>query len=189
MIGKDAFVQTLPKNYLNNFVARSTLVFAGGAFLTVAVVSLSPPQRVLSYADSFRLISELDRVLVEKSLALFSLAFLFILIGTAALALACSHRVAGALHKLGMHARAITAGDLSRTVRLRKNDVIHELAGDLNDLSSFHSALMTRLNMRTQELSVILESAQFAGALRPESVRDIGKRIDEIRNLLNQIKP
>jgi methyl-accepting chemotaxis protein len=182
-------MQTIPKNYLNGFVAKSTLVFATVAFLTTAALSLAPPERVLSYADSFRLISELNRALIVKSLTIFSLAFLFMLMGIIILSLVYSHRVAGALHKLGMHLRDIASGDLSQTVRLRNSDVIHELAADLNDFSSLHSGLLMRINLRTRELETALKIANHPGVPRREAVREISERIDEIRNLLSQIRP
>jgi len=182
-------MQTIPKSYLNGFVVKSTLVFATGAFLTTAALSLAPPERVLSYADSFRLISELNRELIAKSLTIFFLTFLFMLIGIIILSLMYSHRVAGAVHKLGMHLRDIASGDLSRTVRLRNSDVIHELAADLNDFSSLHSGLLTRIKLRTRELETALKIANHINIPRREAVRDIAERIDEIRILLNQIKP
>jgi amino acid transporter len=94
-------LQTVPRSYLNSFVVKITLLFSCIALLTVIGLSLAPRQRGASYADSFRLIAELDRVLVTKSLVLFSFILLLILCGIIIISIAYSHRVAG----LGMHSQ------------------------------------------------------------------------------------
>ena len=179
----------VPKTYLNGFVVKSTLIFAVGSVVTTIVLSLSPPERVLSYADSFRLISDLSRVIVDKSLLLFSITFLFMLVGIVILSIVYSHRVAGALHKLGLHTRAMTSGDFTQPIHLRKSDVVHELASDLNDFSGLHSGLLTRVHLRLRDFETILNIANHSQAPRKESIRELAERIEEIRNLLNQIKP
>src|SRR5574341_182701 len=127
--------QTLPKSYLNGFVVRSTLIFVCGALLTATALYLAPGERGLSYADSYKIIAELDRALVVKSLILFSFTMLLIIAVIVIISIAYSHRVAGPLYKFGMHTRKIASGDLAESVRLRSNDVIHALAADLNNLS------------------------------------------------------
>jgi methyl-accepting chemotaxis protein len=182
--------QTLPKSYLNSFVVRITLLFSCIALLTVIGLSLAPRQHGFSYGDSFKLIAELDRVLVAKSLTLFSFILLIILCGIIIFSIAYSHRVAGPLHKLGMHSRKIAAGDLSEAVRLRRDDVIHVLAADLNNLSGRYRDHLVHLQAKTRELSMALERAgnQAPSKDHPGPIDEISERIDEIRELINQIK-
>jgi methyl-accepting chemotaxis protein len=179
----------VPKSYLNGFVIWSTLSFACVALLTAAALYLAPRDQGLSYADNFKIIAELDSALVSKSLVLSSFALLLILAVIVVISIAYSHRVAGPLFKLGMHTRKIASGDLSESVRLRSNDVIHELAADLNDLSGNYRDLLAQVRTKTRVLAVIMDNAEKQGANAGSVPADeIAERIDEIRETLNRIK-
>lgn len=183
-------LQTVPKSYLNSFVVKITLLFSCIALLTVTVLAFAPQQSPRSYADSFKLIAELDRVLVTKSLTLFSFILLLILCGIVIISIAYSHRVAGPLYKLGMHSRKIAAGDFTEAVRLRNNDVIHVLASDLNNLSSHYRDRLAHLQAKTRELALVLENTKKQAPPQDQTrtFNEFSERIDEIRDLLNQIK-
>lgn len=182
--------KTLPKSFLHSFVFKSALIFAGGAFLTAALFLAFRGEPGRSYADSYRLLAELNRVLVNRSLILFSFTLLLSLTGIIILATVYSHRVAGALHMLGMHTRRIASGDLSKTVRLRSTDVVHVLADDFNELSSHYRDLLAQLEVKTRELAAAMDNLEKHPLTDgdPGSSGRISERIDEIRELLNQIK-
>jgi methyl-accepting chemotaxis protein len=181
--------QAVPKSYLNSFVIRSTLIFACVALLTATALYLAPRDQGLSYADNFRIIAELDRALVSKSLTLSSFALALILALIVFISIAYSHRVAGPLYKLGMHTRKIASGDLSESVRLRSNDVIHELAADLNTLSGSYRDLLAQVRTKTRELAAIMDNAEKQSPREgPTPTDEIAERIDEIREILNRIK-
>lgn len=183
-------MQTVPKSFLLGFVRTATLIVAVGAFLTAAAFYFAPGERVVSYADSFKLISELNRDLITKSLALFFFTLLLMIAGVVIISIAYSHRVAGPLHKLGMHARKIASGDLAETVRLRQGDVIHALADDMNNLSGRYRDLLGTLEIKTRELAAIMDDTGSNAPPRGDTARsgEISERIDEIRDLLNQIR-
>jgi methyl-accepting chemotaxis protein len=124
-----------------------------------------------------------------KSLVLSSFALLLILAVIVIISIAYSHRVAGPLHKLGMHTRKIASGDLADPVRLRSDDVIQDLAADLNSLSGRYRDVLTRVRIKTRELSTIIDNAEKEGQnAGPVPTEEIAERIDEIRELLNRIK-
>jgi methyl-accepting chemotaxis protein len=179
--------KTLPKFFLLSFVLKSTLLFAGAALATAALLLLFQGDPGLSYTDSYRLLAELNRVLVNRSLLLFSFTLLFSLTGVIILGVVYSHRVAGALHMLGMHTRRIASGDLTKTVKLRNTDVVHVLADDFNDLSSHYRDLLAQLEVKTKELAAIMNKAEKHPD-DPGSSEGLAERIEEIRALLNQIK-
>jgi methyl-accepting chemotaxis protein len=183
-------IQTVPKSYLSGFVRASTLIFAAGALLTAAGFYFAPEERLVSYADSFKLIAELNRVLVTKSLILFSFTLLLMVAGVVVISVAYSHRVAGPLFKLGMHTRKIASGDLAEEVRLRKGDVIHALAGDMNSLSSHYRGLLAQLEIKTRELAAVVDKPGRHAPPRNDAdpSGEISERIDEIKELLNQIR-
>ncbi len=190
MIKTKESMQTVPKSYLSGFVRASTLVFAVGALLTAAGFYFAPEEPLVSYADSFKLIAELNRVLVTKSLILFSFTLLLMIAGVVVISVAYSHRVAGPLFKLGMHTRKIASGDLAEDVRLRKGDVIHALAGDMNNLSSRYRGLLAQLEIKTRELAAVVDKPGRHAPPRSDAgpAGEISERIDEIKELLNQIR-
>jgi methyl-accepting chemotaxis protein len=182
--------KTLPKSFLHSFVVKSALLFAGGAFLTATILSLAFSEQSTSYADSYRLVAELNDVLLIRSLMLFSFNLVLSISGILILTIVYSHRVAGALHKLGMHTQRITSGELSASVHLRNSDVLHVLADDFNDLSGYYRGVLTQLETKTAELAAIMndleKQPQAEGAADPAGT--ISRRTDEIRELLTQIK-
>ncbi len=174
-----AMKKTLPKSYFKSFIVLNTVLFACGAILTVTGLSLLLGDRGTSYADSYALLAELNRSLVDKTLFLFSLTLLLSIAAIIVIAILYSHRVAGPLYRLGMQARRIASGDLAEPVHLRKTDVLHAVADDLNDLSGRYRVLLVELKTKTRELESAMDD--------PES-RKISERIDELNGLLNQIK-
>lgn len=174
----------LPKSYFNSFVLKSTLLFAGAALLTAAGFYFASQERGSSYAESYKLIAELNRVLISKSLVLFSFTLLLSIAGIVIISIAYSHRVAGPLYKLGIHARKISSGDLTTSVKLRTNDVLHVLADDLNNLSGHYRELLREVEGKTRELAARMD----AQGKQAPSADEISERIDEIRKLLNQIR-
>jgi methyl-accepting chemotaxis protein len=183
--------KTISKSFLHGFVLKSTLIFACGAVLTAAVFHLSLREPGASYADSYKFLAELDSVLVSRSLVLFFFTLLLSIAGIIILAIVYSHRVAGALHKLGMHSKRIASGDLAASVRLRSTDVIHDLADDFNGISGRYRQLLVQLEMKTRELGAVMDDQEKQGKGKGAAgglPDKISESIDEIRTLLNQIK-
>jgi methyl-accepting chemotaxis protein len=183
-------LKMLPKSFLHSFVFKSALVFAGGALLTAAIFSLALNEQGTSYADSYKLLAGLNDVLISRSLQLFSFTLLLSISGIIILSIVYSHRVAGALHKLGMHTQRIASGDLDASVRLRNSDVLHELADDFNELSGRYRGILAPLEIKIRELEAIISDQEkqprAEGAL--SSSGKITERTDEISELLKQIR-
>ena len=151
--------KTLPRSFLNSFVLKSTLLFAGGALLTVAIFALSLQGQGQSYAESYKLLAEVDRVLVNRSLSLFLFTLLLSIAGIVVLAVVYSHRVAGAF-TCSACIRAKSRRAIWKSVRLRSDDVIHELADDFNQLSGHYRGILARLETKTGELAAIMDTPE-----------------------------
>ena len=182
--------KTLLKSFLHSFVLKSTLIFAFGAFLTAAIFYFAFQEQGTTYGESYKILADLDRILVNKSLLLFSFTLLLSIAGIVILAILNSHRVAGALHKLGMHTQKISSGDLAAPVRLRRTDVLHELADDFNELSGHYRGVLAQLDIKTRELAVAVDNLEKQAPADGDagSSEKISERIDEIRKLLDQIR-
>jgi len=183
-------LRTIPRSYLNGFVLKNALLFACVAVLAAAVFSIFSPEQGTSYAESYNLIAGLNSDLINRSLTLFFFTMLLMIAGIIIISIAYSHRVAGPLHKLGIHTKNIASGKFAESVRLRSDDVIHALADDMNDLSGRYRDLLVQVEVKTRQLEDSLDDlgrsypphndAGWAGTI-PE-------RIDEIRELLAQIR-
>ncbi len=181
---------TVPRAFLHRFVLKSTLIFAGGATMAAAVLLFGLHEQGTSYADSYKLLAELNNVLISRSLLLLLFTLLLSTAGVIVLAVVYSHRVAGALHKLGMHTHRIASGDLATAVRLRRTDVIHALADDMNGLSGRYRDVLADLGKRIRALAVLIDDLENKTVAEEQrGVRgEISKRIDGVSDLLGQIK-
>jgi methyl-accepting chemotaxis protein len=182
--------KTLPRSFLRSFVLKSTLLFSGVALLSVAILFFALPDQGTSYAESYKLLAEMDRLLVNRSLILFGFTLMLSIAGIVVLAIVYSHRVAGALHMLGMHTNRVGSGDLTKSVKLRTTDVIHELADDFNNLSGHYRNLLAQLDIKTRELAAIMEGRgkQVHADSDTGLSAEISKRTGEIKAILDQIR-
>lgn len=181
---------SLPKSFLHSFILKSTLLFAGGALATAAIFYFSFHQQGTSYADSYKILSDLDGVLVNWALILFFFTLLLSIAAVIFLSVAYSHRVAGALHKLGMHTDKIAGGELTETVRLRNTDVLHLLADDMNKLSGHYRDVLLQLAKKNRDLAVLMDELEKHGPGDRDSgpCGKISERAEEMRQLLSDIK-
>jgi methyl-accepting chemotaxis protein len=183
--------RALPISYLKNIVRTSTLLLAGGAILIAVGFYLAfQEQGRTTYAGNYRLLAELDQVLVTRALIVFSFTLLVSSVGAVIIAVAYSHRVAGPVYKLGMITQKIASGDLAGSVRLRTDDVLHELAAEFNVLSGHYREVLVQLNSKSRELSVLMDDLEKHPLVNDdkETAGKVSERVEELRGLLNQIK-
>jgi methyl-accepting chemotaxis protein len=183
-------LRTIPRSYLNSFVRKNALLFACGAFLAAAAFDLFYPEQGTTYAESYNLIAELNSDLINRSLTLFSFTMLLMIAGIIIVSIAYSHRVAGPLHKLGIHTKKIASGKFTESVRLRSDDVVHALADDMNELSGRFRDLLVQVEVKTQLLENSLDDLGQSDSPRTDTgwPATIPERIDELRELLAQIR-
>src|SRR5208337_2591168 len=142
------------QSYPYRFALRSVAVFVCGVLLTsIAIWFYSYREPAPSYAENYEMLSRLGEKIVLISVIVYAAMSLLTLAGTAVISLLYSHKVAGPLYKLGLFLREVTSGDFSGSVKLRKNDVIHPLAEDINALVSSYRALVSDMEAKAGELS------------------------------------
>jgi len=183
-------LRTIPRSYLNGFVRKNALLFACGAFLAAAALYLFYPEQGATYAESYTLLAELNSDLINRSLTVFSFTMLLMIAGIIIISIAYSHRVAGPLHKLGIHTKKIASGKFTESVRLRSDDVVHALADDMNDLSVRFRGLLVRVEIKTRQLEDSLDDLGQSDPRRNDTglAGTISERIDELGELLAQIR-
>ncbi len=183
--------KALPSSYLRNLIHLCALLLAAGAIcVAVGFYFTFQEQGRATYAGNYNLLTELDQALETRALMVFSLTLLISSVGAVIIAVVYSHRVAGPVYKLGMTTQKIAAGDLAGSVRLRTDDVLHELADEFNVLSGRYREALLQLDRKTRELSAVMDDLEKRPPVNgdKETAEKISKRIDEIRGLLDQIK-
>jgi len=180
------------QSYPYRFALRSVAVFVCGVLLTsIAIWFYSYREPAPSYAENYEMLSRLGEEIVLISVIVYAAMSLLTLAGTAVISLLYSHKVAGPLYKLGLFLREVTSGDFSGSVKLRKNDVIHPLAEDINALVSSYRALVSDMEAKAGELSSTVSGIRDAAhspsqeELHTASAH-IAAKTDEIKALLQK---
>jgi methyl-accepting chemotaxis protein len=184
---------TITRSYSYKLALKSAFVILMGAVVTAPIIYFSLNKKPgFSYAESYNVFSGLRQELFHKSLIIYASTSFFIIVGIVFITLVYSHRVAGPLHRLGIAARRIAAGDLTENVKLRQNDVVHPLADDLNSLAEAYGDILNVLDLHVTELkkriSALPESQEALSAEVRSSVRMISEKADEIKDALSVIK-
>lgn len=182
------------KGYFFKFGAKYALAVILTALVTALFLFLFLKRTPgLSYSDSYGVISALRQELLHKSILIYGVTALLITFGIAAISLVYSHRVAGPLYRLGVEARDIASGDLSKSVRFRKNDAIHEVADDMNGMRESYKNLLSSLESGIEELkdavSAMPDSAEgMSGKEAAEKIKKILEKADEINEIIFRVK-
>jgi methyl-accepting chemotaxis protein len=184
---------TITRSFSYKLVLKSALIILLGAVITAPIIYFSLNRKPgLSYAESYNVFAGLRQELLHKSLLIYASTSLLIIVGIAFIALVYSHRVAGPIHRLGMAARKIAAGDVTECVKLREDDVIHPLADDLNNLASAYGDILDMLDLQVTELrkriSALPESKEVFSAEVRHAISSISEKTDEIKDTLSVIK-
>ncbi len=183
--------RTVSKSYITNFVRTILIILAAGSLVTATILYLLHHRsQGASYAESYWVIGELNRSIVHSASLLLLSTLLTSIAGIAIIAILYSHRVAGAVLRLGMRTKKITAGDMSESVKLRSSDALHSLADEFNALSARYRGTLLQVDAKARELSAALDDVEKRPAADADrtSAALITEKIREIRNLLSQVK-
>ncbi len=186
--------ETVERSYPYRVAVQCTVTFLSGLLLTSLVIWLySYRVPAASYAENYKILSQLRNEIVCSSLVIYTVTSLFIIGSIAVLSLLYSHRVAGPLYKLGLFVRKTALGDFTGSVTFRQTDVIHPLAEDVNELIAFYRATVTQLETKAHELDSAARVISDA-ALPPSRdelqkvIVDICGKADEIGDILSHFR-
>jgi len=176
-------LDTVSKSFPYKLVLKSMLVVLIGLLLTILMLHFSfYKEHGNSYAESYKLFSNLKNELLRKSVFIYLSSSLLIVVGVAVISLLYSHRVAGPLYRLEMFARRVASGDLTQIVRLRQSDVIHPMADDLNSIVSSLKETVAEIESGTEELK------EAAAGLHADSGKDFADALESMSEKTEEIK-
>lgn len=178
------------KTHSYGFILKSSLIVVCGILLTVFILYFSLPRGGgASYAESFKIISSLRQTIIYKAIVIYATTSFFIFAGVLVISLLYSHKIAGPLHRMGMFARKAAEGDFTDIITLRKNDVLHPMAKDLNDIASAYKNTLLQVETEINEIKNLLATTDETTAQNErENILKISERADKLNEILYRIK-
>lgn len=148
-----ATTEVISQSYLRGLILKCGVLFAIGLILTCVVLYFSAHQPLgPSYQASFARLAQLKNEMLVKSAITYCLLTGMILAGVIFITVIYSHRVVGPLVGIKRVLKAVSSGDLTARVRLRKKDAIQPMAESLNACIDSYQARVQRLTQHAEAL-------------------------------------
>lgn len=186
--------EIITSDYTRKLVIKCIVIFVIGAILTGAIFYLSIyKNHGTSYAENFRIISDLKSQIFHKSIYIYLFSSFFIIAGIIFISILYSHRIAGPVYRLENFALKISNGNLSTQIKLRQKDAIHSLANELNNLVVKYKELLIQLELKSKDVRnavlLIEKSINEASSQKlKENIIKVSESIAEIKKMLYDIK-
>lgn len=156
------------KGYQAKFILKFCLLVALGGGISTGLLFFFSRGTLTTSFDQSRLVIENTSFAILPA-AVYTNLITLILISMACIAvvLFISHKIAGPLYRFEKDLGEIEGGDLTRQIRLRKDDQLKEFAESLNHMTS---CLRGKVEGIGREMELVLESASKQDT--PKSVLD-----------------
>jgi methyl-accepting chemotaxis protein len=183
-------IETINKSYFYRLAAICIMIIIAAAILAGAFLYISLyKESGSSYAESYGIITGLRGELFHKSAYLYFTTLFFIIIGTTAISLLFSHRVAGPLYRLGVFSRKAASGDLSESVTLRQKDAIYPIADDMNNIMVTYREVLEQLDAKTKEIREMSSTVEPSAVIAEREILEkLSKKVYELNGILSRIK-
>lgn len=180
---KSSRVSVIPGSYLWNLVLKCLLIFTGALALMAVAFYLTNQQDIgPTYGEGFRMLNQLREDIFYKSVLIYGVIVLLMLAGIIAISLFYSHRVAGPVYRLGLFAAEIRDGNLKNDVFLRRDDVIHPLADEMNIMVDVYRRSVKEINNELAEIKALRE--KMTGGEERRVVEEIRDRVGKIQRII-----
>lgn len=175
--------QVVSKAYITGFIVKCGLLFAAGLLLTGVILFFSAYQPLgLSYQESFSHLSRLKHEMLLKSILIYCLLMVLIIVGVTFVSVLYSHRVVGPMVGLLRVVKLLAAGDFTNFVHLRTKDAIKPMADTMNTMITTYREKIQVLQVHTQNMQRLVNQADSAEL--PAAMRQEVKAIDSIISTL-----
>lgn len=166
------------KDYQAKFILKFCLIILVGSIISTGLVLLFSLGTLTSSFDHSRLVVTNTATAILPTVILTNIVTLILIsVATIAVVLFISHKIAGPLFRFEKELKEIGEGDLTKSIRLRKNDQITDMAENLNTMTAnLHEKVLAIQTGVTQAL----ESASKQNA--PQGL------IEELKNLQKSIQ-
>lgn len=112
------------------FIIGGTTIAGIVLYLLTQKISIAP-----SYAETISNIGIYKSILFKKSMLIYAIFTVLMLVGIIFISIIYSHRVAGPLQRVKTLSREMAEGKFDINVKFRKHDVIHHLSESINKMA------------------------------------------------------
>ena len=169
--------------YVNTLV----IVVLGAAVAGWGVFALFPSHLGEGYHSSLATVQAIRKVLFWRTVVLYGVILLLMIVSMAVLHLLYSHRIAGPAYRIGREAEKIARGNLTCNVTLRRKDSLADIRESLNDAACRYRARVTAIQ---DSLAVIEEQTRAVHDLirRGGDAAALRQAAEEITNSVKNIE-
>jgi len=193
MLSRTYYIQ---RNYQSRVVLQFCMLALTGTALFCAVFYYFMDGRIgTRYGQALSRIRHVAVGLTGYFWLAETLAVVFLVVGVVILMVLMSHRIAGPLWRVEQSAKAIADGDLTVSVKFRKDDEMQQLADQMNGMvDGLRSRVyeIKNLSMKLTEQAELLDkrvsASGFKGEECTEILTDIMDTVQDLGGRLNAIK-
>jgi methyl-accepting chemotaxis protein len=138
------------------------------------------------YGAAISIISQVRNSMFSETIWINVIFYLLVLAGVVIIGIIYTHRIAGPLYRIRAFAKEVAGGDLSSTLRFRKNDAIHPLADRLNSLVGNYRHKIESLNANLQKMRSEIERLKKGEEADLSAIEEIDRNIKRELEQLNQ---
>ena len=140
------------------------------------------------YGGAFKMLVQLKNELLFRSLLIYALSALLIVLGVAVVGLLYSHRIAGPMYRLAVFLDKTRDEGLGNRLRFRRRDATHPLAEAINRVMERYEGDMIALSKELAKVEQTLKSLKTPGASIEDVQDSLRLRIKKIREITNGIR-
>lgn len=145
--------QVIPPAYRKRIFYVCLLIFIAGLVLSALVFYGSISQKIgPDYGMGFKKLATLNAEILQKSLLIYGISTAVTVTAIVLLTMLYSHRIAGPLYCLTNYLKKVASGQMDKPVFIRKKDVVHALADDINLMVDSYRGTVTVLREEIDQL-------------------------------------
>jgi len=125
------------KEYQFKFILKFCFIVLAGSIISTLLIFFFSRGTLTSSFENSRLVVENTALAILPAIIYTNIITLFMIsLATIVAVLFLSHKIAGPMFRFEKELREIGEGDLTKIIRLRKNDQIKDMAESLNEMTS-----------------------------------------------------
>jgi methyl-accepting chemotaxis protein len=167
------------KEYQFKFILKFCLIVLAGTLVSTGLILFFSQGTLTSSFENSRLVVKNTAIAILPAIIYTNIiTLLMISVATIVAVLFISHKIAGPMFRFEKELKEIGDGDLTKTIRLRKDDQIKEMAERLNEMTA-------NLHQKILEIQESIE--RLSGLVREQkSPEELTKELERLQEFINK---
>jgi|GEM_PF-2326235 methyl-accepting chemotaxis protein len=162
------------------------IIIAGIVMASMILYVTAKTPLGFSYGEIITFVSTYKFEILKKSLYIYAIFTVLMLIGITVLSIIYSHRVAGPLYRVKKVANELAHGNFHVRIAFRKNDLLHDLAKSINQMAQSYETRNAQLIKNIEELQN--EVNNLEAAIQANDKERIKNAISALESISNDIE-